>query len=227
LVGLRPDFWATVRASERGLWERRRFDAVGPMVQAIDQSRKGGRVTSSRLLDDEVRGRGTGTCFRLISLFIALCRAGGIRARHKIFATDMAQAWREAMIDVDPLAKRWHDSLGYFVLEGEGEALVDGQWRVARVGPTAERQAAAGIPITQFGEDALPVRFFARPGTTMRLESLPLGLAQGSRLLHRIAPASMERVDISVREQLERGRRIIERAGGLAAYDAQADWGIE
>ena len=33
----------------------------------------------------------------------------------------------------------------------------------------AERQSAAGIPITRFGEDSLGVWFFARPGTIMRV----------------------------------------------------------
>jgi hypothetical protein len=171
---------------------------------------------------EETLRRGTGTCFDLISVFIALCRAAGIPARYKIFATTMLQAWREAVIDVDPLVKKWHDSLGYFLLEGEGEAYVDGRWMVAHVGPTAERQAAAGVPITQFGEDALGVWFFARPGTVMRLESLPVGLAAGSRLLHAISPGSMERVNISVLKQIERGREVIQEAGGLAAYNEQA-----
>jgi hypothetical protein len=166
--------------------------------------------------------RGTGTCFDLISVFIALCRAAGIPARYKIFATDMIQNWRNAVIDVDPLLKKWYDSLGYFLLEGEGEAYVDGQWRVAHVGPTAERQAAAGIPITRFGEDALGVWFHAKPGTIMRLESLPLGLAAGSRVLFKISPGSMERVNISVQKQIERGRQVIAEAGGMLAYDRQA-----
>jgi hypothetical protein len=166
--------------------------------------------------------RGTGTCFDLISVFIALCRAAGIPARYKIFATDMIQNWRNAVIDVDPLLTKWYDSLGYFLLEGEGEAYVDGQWRVAHVGPTAERQAASGIPITRFGEDSLGVWFHAKPGTIMRLESLPLGLAAGSRVLHAISPGSMERVNISVLKQIEQGRQIIEAAGGVQAYDEQA-----
>jgi hypothetical protein len=170
----------------------------------------------------ETLRRGTGTCFELISVFIALCRAAGIPARYKIYATDMIQAWREAVIDVDPLVKKWYDSLGYFLLEGEGEAYVDGRWMVAHVGPTAERQAAAGIPITRFGEDSLGVWFYAQPGTIMRLESLPRGLALGSRLLHTISPGSMERVNISIQQQTERGRRILKEAGGLAAYDEQA-----
>jgi hypothetical protein len=166
--------------------------------------------------------RGTGTCFELISVFIALCRAAGIKARYKLFATEMIQAWQSGMIDVDPLAKKWYDSLGYFLLEGEGEAFVDGQWMVAHVGPTAERQASAAIPITRFGEDSLGVWFTARPGTIMRLESLPVGLAAGSKILHRIAPGSMERINVSVLEQIEQGRQVLQKAGGLAAYDEQA-----
>ena len=171
---------------------------------------------------EETLRRGTGTCFELISVFIALCRAAGIRARYKIYATNMIEAWREATIDVDPLVKKWYDSLGYFPLEGEGEAYVGGRWVVAHVGPTAERQAAGGIPITRFGEDALGIWFSARPGTIMRLESLPLGLAAGTRLLHRIAPGSMERVNVSVQKQIERGRQIIEEAGGARVYDERA-----
>jgi hypothetical protein len=163
--------------------------------------------------------RGTGTCFDLITVFIALCRAAGIPARYKIYSTGMIQAWEDSVINVDPLLKKWFNALGYFLMEGEGEAYVEGAWRVAHVGPRAERQAAAGIPITRFGEDSLGIWFFAQPGTIMRLESLPLGLAAGSRALHAISPGSMERVNISVLKQIEKGREILAQAGGVRAYD--------
>lgn len=163
--------------------------------------------------------RGTGTCFQLISVFIALCRAAGIKARYKMYAMNMIQAWRETLVDADPLVKKWYDSLGYFMLEGEGEAHVDGRWEVAHVGPVAERQAAAGLPITRFGEDSLGLWFSALPGTIMRLESIPAGLAWGSRVLKRIAPASMERVSASIQKQVERGRTVLAEAGGAQAYD--------
>lgn len=171
---------------------------------------------------EETLRRGTGTCFQLITVFIALCRAAGIKARYKIFSTNMIDAWRGATIDADPLLQKWYNSLGYFLLEGEGEALVDGQWLVAHVGPTAERQAAAGIPISRLGEDAIGSWFSARPGTIMRLESLPLGLAAGSRLLHRISPGSMERVSVSVVNENARGQEILAAAGGVEAYDRAA-----
>jgi hypothetical protein len=166
--------------------------------------------------------RGTGTCFELISVFIALCRAAGIKARYKIFPSNMIQAWREATIDADPLLQQWYDALGYFLLEGEGEAFIDGRWVVAHVGPTAERQAAAGIPISRLGEDAIGSWFHVRPETVMRLEALPWGLAEGSWLLHKISPGSMERVNVSVLREIARGRQIITEAGGIRAYDAQA-----
>jgi hypothetical protein len=175
-------------------------------------------------MDDvsETFKRGSGTCFHLISAFIALCRCAGIKARYKMFAMNMIQSWYDALVGADPLVKKWYDSMGYFMIEGEGEAFIDGKWVVAHVGPTAERQAAAGIPITKFGEDSIGVWFFAIPGTIMYMESIPYGLGGASGLLHRIAPASMERVNISIQKQNAVGKKIIEEAGGRDAYDAQA-----
>jgi hypothetical protein len=169
----------------------------------------------------ETLRRGTGTCFQLITVFIALCRAAGIPARYKIFSTMMIDAWREATIDADPLVQKWYDSLGYFLLEGEGEAYVNGEWQVAHVGPTSERQAAAGIPLSRLGEDAIGSWFVARPGSIMRLESLPRGLVIGSRILHLLSPGSMERINVSVQEQIAEGGRVIAEAGGRDAYDRQ------
>lgn len=165
--------------------------------------------------------RGAGTCFHLISVFIALCRCAGIKARYKMFAMNMIQTWYDAMVSADPLVKKWYDSMGYFMIEGEGEAFIDGKWVVAHVGPTAERQAAGGIPITKFGEDSLGVWFFAIPGTIMYMESIPFGLGGASRILKRIAPGSMERVNISIQHQNEMGKKIIAEAGGREAYNAQ------
>jgi len=166
--------------------------------------------------------RGTGTCFHLITAFIALCRAAGIKTRYKMFAMNMIQAWYDSTIDADPIVKKWYDSMGYFMLEGEGEAYIDGKWTVAHVGPKAERQAAAGIPITKFGEDSIGVWFFALPGTTMRMESLPYGLAAMVNFAKKLAPGSMERVNVSIQNQIKMGGKIIEETGGVEKYDDQA-----
>jgi hypothetical protein len=166
--------------------------------------------------------RGTGTCIHLISVFIALCRAAGIKARYKMFAMNMIQAWYDTTVNVDPLIKKWYDSMGYFMIEGEGEAFIDGEWMVAHVGPRAERQAAGGIPVTTFGEDSLGNWFFAIPGSIMYMESIPLGLGGALRFLNKLAPGSMERVNISVQKQIEKGKEIINNAGGIQGYNLAA-----
>ncbi len=166
--------------------------------------------------------RGTGTCIHLISVFIALCRAAGIKARYKMFAMNMIKAWYDTTISVDPLIKKWYDSMGYFMIEGEGEVYIDGKWVVAHVGPRAERQAASGIPITRFGEDSLGTWFFAIPGSIMYMESIPIGLGGALRFLNKLAPGSMERVNMSIQKQIEKGKEIIELSGGLEAYNRDA-----
>ncbi len=166
--------------------------------------------------------RGTGTCFHLITAFIALCRAAGIKARYKVFAMNMIKAWYDSVVQADELVKKWYDAMGYFMLEGEGEAYIDGEWVVAHVGPKAPRQAAAGIPITKFGEDSIGNWFFPIPGTVMKMESMPYGFSGSTKLLRKIAPGSMERVNISILKQIEKGERIIEAAGGIKEYDWEA-----
>jgi hypothetical protein len=143
-----------------------------------------------------------------------------------MFAMQMVQAWREVMVDVDPLLRQWYDSMGFFMIEGEGEACVNGVWTVAHVGARAERQAAAGLPITQFGEDSIGVWFEAVPDTMIRTESIPLGLGSSTRILQWLAPGSMERVNVSIQKQVALGAKIIEEAGGREAYDKaiRAKW---
>jgi hypothetical protein len=41
-------------------------------------------------------------------------------------------------------------------------------------------------------------------------------------VLHTVSPGSMERVNISIKKQKERGKKIIEAAGGIEAYDRMA-----
>jgi hypothetical protein len=229
------------RSREKYLRPTRYCDPSAPEVVALAHSLGAHRVTDAQFaaaafhfvkekLHLEIRPidsvsatleRGTGTCYQLISVFIALCRAAGIRARYKIFAMGMIQAWREETIDADPLAQRWYNSMGHFLLEGEGEAYVDGRWQAAHVGPTAERQAAAGLPITHLGEDAIGLWFRAPSGAIMRFEALPMGLAPASRLLYRIAPGSMQRVSLGAQKQHQRGGAILAQSGGAAAYDAK------
>ena len=172
---------------------------------------------------DEVLQRGTGTCLHKISLFIALCRAAGIPARHKFFALTMLDNWMAPSIAHAPLMKQWYDAMGFFLLHGEGEAYIEGKWVTADVGAEPQRQAAAWLPITKLGEDSAGLWLFPIPGTTFQRESIPLGLGIPSQLLmKRLVPSSVAGINIGILEQIEKGRKIIEDAGGEAAYDAEA-----
>jgi len=169
----------------------------------------------------ETLERGTGTCFHLVSVFVALCRCAGIKARYKIFAMSMIASWYDSMLGADPFMKRWYDSLGYFVLEAEASIQLDGEWVTAVLGPEAEWQAATGVCVSKLGESSVGNWFEAVPGTVMIMESLPYGLKTLMRTLLVTAPGSIERVNISTLKLHERGKKVIEEAGGLEAYDAK------
>jgi hypothetical protein len=172
---------------------------------------------------DEVVQRGTGSCLHKISLFIALCRTAGIPARYKFFALTMLDNWMAPALEHAPLMKQWYDAMGFFLLHGEGEVYIDGKWVTADVGAEPQRQAAAWIPVTKLGEDSAGLWLFPIPGTTFRRESIPLGLGVPSRILMKgLVPSSVAGINIGILEQIEKGRKIIEEAGGETAYDAEA-----
>jgi hypothetical protein len=107
--------------------------------------------------------------------------------------------------------------------EGEGEVCIDGRWVVGHVAMRPEILARVGLPITKFGEDAIGLTFTLVPGTIKRFESIPLWLGIALRAGTWLAPAAMERVNILIQtEILPPGRRIIEEAGSIEAYDRKA-----
>lgn len=163
--------------------------------------------------------RGTGTCLHEISVFVALCRAAGIKARYKLYSLTMIDAWSDTIAN-DPMVQKWSDAMGYFMIHGEGEAYIDGEWMVCDVGPTPERQAASKIPITRFGEDSIGVWFSAVPGTIMQVESLSYGLDFMMRLVNKMAPATVDNVNANVFSQIQKGGQILKEKGETA-YDAE------
>jgi len=158
--------------------------------------------------------RGTGTCIQKLSVFISLCRCAGIPSRYKLYSLATIQSWYDTFIAVDPLMRKWYDALGYFMMHGSGEVLIKGRWIPADVGPTPERQAASGIPITRFGEESIGIWTFPIPGTLMHLESLPVGLTFVSKLLmNKLSPRTVDKINASILSQIERGGKILDKVG--------------
>jgi hypothetical protein len=164
--------------------------------------------------------RGAGTCYHLISVFIALCRAAGIKARYKTYTMKLPEAiMSEAMDEQEAMIG------GMFnrgTPEGEGEAYIDGTWVVAHVAMRPELFAVNGLPITKLGEDSIGLTLELVPGTIKRFESLPLRLGIAMKAGMWLAPGAMERANIAIQKRIPQGRRIIEEAGGVVAYDQKA-----
>ncbi|MDD1721262.1 MAG: transglutaminase domain-containing protein, partial [Euryarchaeota archaeon] len=166
--------------------------------------------------------RGTGTCFHYISLFNALCRAAGIKARYKLFAMNYDRYSGGRGGGVDPIWEGLYNTLGYLMSEAEAEVYVDGEWTVAHPATSAGLQAAQWLPITKLGEDSIGLFFDAVPGTIQRVESVPRGMDRGMRILLWLAPASPERVAIAYQNAAMYGQQVIAEAGGREAYDRMA-----
>lgn len=172
---------------------------------------------------EETLKRGTGTCLHKISIFIALCRAAGIKARYKFFALTMLDEWAQPALDNAPLMKQWYDVMGFFLLHGEGEVFVDGKWIPGDVGAEPERQASAWLPVTKLGEDSIGIWLFPIPGTIIQRESIPLGLKLPSEvLMNRLVPNSVAGLNNGILDQIEKGKKIIKEVGGEDSYDSLA-----
>jgi hypothetical protein len=162
--------------------------------------------------------RGTGTCYHLISVFTALCRAAGIKARYKTFMMKLP----DEIMNRDPSTEESAMTRNLFnrgTPEGEGEVYIDGEWVVAHVAMRPELYAIAGLPITKLGEDSIGLTFKLIPGTIKRFESLSLRFGIATKVGMWLAPAAMERANVVFQVRVPRGRKIIEEAGGIEAYD--------
>jgi hypothetical protein len=163
--------------------------------------------------------RGTGICYHLISVFVALCRAAGIKARYKVFRMVLREDQRDMVSDMDPLfMKMWEVTN----LEAVGEAYVDGKWVDADVVASPLLQAFYGMPIARLGEGSIGTYMEAVPGTIIHLESIPSKIRIEWNAFKWFAPALMERMNVNMQRQYALGRRIIEEAGGVEAYDRKA-----
>lgn len=168
---------------------------------------------------DQTLYRGTGTCLHINSVFAALCRCAGLKTRYKIFAALESQSVYNQLYD--EMMRKWYDALGYFSTEADIEVCIDGKWIVGHAGPTPERQAAMGIPITRFGEESIGTWFEAIPGTMFRSESIPYGIGLTMSILSRIGPGTINTINANTFNQMKAGEKIFKEKGGEYLYDEE------
>ncbi len=168
----------------------------------------------------ETLKRGTGTCYHLINVFVALCRAAGIKARYKAFSFVLREDQRNLLLGMDPLFGKMYEAVNMF---SQGEAHVDGKWLDADVALSAEMDAVRGQPITKLGEGLIGSQSNAgESGTVKHFESMPSFLTTVFKVQKFLMPAVVERINVAAQRQNTLGRKIIEEAGGKEAYDQKA-----
>jgi Transglutaminase-like superfamily len=164
--------------------------------------------------------RGTGTCYHLTSVFVALCRAAGIKARYKSFTMVLPKQLNPGRISTDQ-AMATQELFSRPSPEAEGEACIDGKWTVAHVAMRPELIAKGWLPIPKLGEDGAGLTF-SLAGPVRHFEAVPLGPGVLMKYGFPVMKAAMERINVTIQQKLPQGGKIIEEAGGLEAYDRKA-----
>jgi hypothetical protein len=170
--------------------------------------------------------RGTGTCWNLMSVFVALCRAAGIKARYRGVKRVMTEERQEAMLSLDPFFGEIYGAMAD--VSGLGEACIDGVWMGADLFASREIQAVRGLPIKKLGEGLMASETVNDPSQEWHSESMPRFAARGMTMLRWLAPAMYQRINVGILRQYALGRKIIKEAGGIEAYDQRAreKWGL-
>lgn len=157
---------------------------------------------------------GYGTCVHQLSLFAALCRAGGLSARYHLYSLALVESMYDSMVGPSPIIRDWYDAFGTFMLHGTGEVKIDGEWVVADPTFTPKYEAAMGVPLAKLGDDPLGKWNYPVEGTEMFLEGLPYGVGiNWDFLVNWIAPKEARKICKNLDIGREKGRKILEETG--------------
>ncbi len=156
---------------------------------------------------------GRGICLDQVSCFIALCRAGGIPARYKIYNEALVTPVYQVFTANSVLVKDWYDSTGHALMHTSAEAFVNGQWMVGEFIWPPELEAGLGVPLSRFGDDASGTWCYRLRESTVRLEALPRGFVIGMRLGMGSIGWALMAAEIGFQEKLREGKKILEEIG--------------
>ncbi len=168
---------------------------------------------------EETIRRGTGACLHRLALLVALLRTAGIRTRHTLYTLTSIDTMARTMGSA--AGAKWSRETGRLLYHGQAEAYIDGEWVVASIGLTPERQASLGLPITRFGEITLGTWYSPDPRSVITVESIPYGLNPLMRFVCRVAPAAIDSVNANIVERCRLGRTVLNELGE-ETYDARA-----
>jgi len=163
---------------------------------------------------DDTLEAGGGHCIHQLSVFAALCRAGGLPARYRLYSLAVVESMYENMVAVDPIVSDWYDALGYFMLHGTAEVSIDGEWVVADPTFTPAYEAFVDVPLAKLGDTPTGMWNFPVQGAVMELEGLPYGIAAlWNLLVNHISPGSVDNINSSVEKGRKEGQETLAETG--------------
>jgi len=153
-----------------------------------------------------------GVCLDQMNLLIAIARAGGIKARYRLYALAPTQQMFDLMIKDDPIIRETYEMLGFLdSLHGCVELYVEGKW--LQVDPTFSDELEAGmsIPIASFGEEpAWRVRLTTRD---IVFEGFPIGFRHILTAMALILRDTADKINKKLDEVRMQGRKILQEIG--------------
>lgn len=165
--------------------------------------------------------RGSGTCLHQLSLFAAICRAGGVKARYKLYSLCLVEPLYQNMVEASPIMKGWYDALGAFMLHGTAEVFLDNKWITADPTWTPAYEAAMGLPLAKLGDDPVGIWNYPLEGTMMFLEGLPLGVGvTWNFLVNFLGFGERVKIDMSLEKARKPGAQLLNTLG-RDEYDKQ------
>ncbi len=153
-----------------------------------------------------------GVCLDQMSLLIALARAGGIKARYRLYAFEPTDEMADVMLRDDPVLMETYQMLGFLdSLHGCAELYIDGEW--IQLDPTFSDalEAGMGLPIAEFGEEPawrvrIPERDIIFEGFPVMFKSILTGLALALR-------NTVDGVNAKLDEVRAKGMQILQEIG--------------
>jgi transglutaminase-like putative cysteine protease len=162
-----------------------------------------------------------GVCLDQMSLMIALARAGGIKARFRLYAFTASQEMETVFLMDNPILRETYEMLGFLdSLHGCAELYLDGTW--LQLDPTFSDylEAGMGLPVTAYGEEPtwrtrIPERDIVFEGFPVGVRSLLVGMAFLLR-------DTVDHVNVKMDELREDGREILGDMGREAYNQTKA-----
>jgi len=163
--------------------------------------------------------KGYGSCFDSSSLFITLCRCGGVKARYKIYLHKEPPEGFQTLSDVcneELLGGLAIVAAFYTVAEVE----LDGKWLECEVSSNPELDAYWNVPIAHFGENCGKVGGWI-PDDVVYLERLPYRITIPTNIMFKLLRGTLEEINnVTDKEWLE-GKKKLEETG-REEYDRRA-----